>query len=379
MRMRDFFHKVEVKILKNEVLIDWISFTVKCTSQEDFKLNKIMELQKKLFLDFVEVPMHRNGRYAYSNAIDYSNSVTILYNDISDKDFTSSESSLDRYLKMGIHIEATGNGCRMIEQHLKQRNMSLRDYLLYLKTQGVNFSRIDIAYDDYAQMLDFDVIEDKMRNDLVVSQLRNKQQVDGYAKIESLNTLRKSKTLYFANRSSRAFIRFYDKLSEQLSKNNVVDENIESWQRYEIVLKKEKANDFVERYEKCEDLGRLYLQIIGGLIRFIDDTHENKSRCETSQFWKDFIANEEAIKLATREVDTDIFGMIDWLDRAVMNNLIVLLAIAENENIDLVGKLAKSGRMLNAKQENMLNEYFRKDEEHRRKVIERIEKIFKKI
>ena len=62
-----------------------------------------------------------------------------------------------------------------------------------------------------------------------------------------------------------------------------------------------------------------------------------------------------------------------------MNNLIVLLAIAENENIDLVGKLAKSGRMLNAKQENMLNEYFRKDEEHRRKVIERIEKIFKKI
>lgn len=378
--MRDFFHKDRGENLKNEVSIDWLSFTLKCTSQEDFKLNKIMELQKKLFLDFVEVPMHKNGRYAYSNAIDYRSSVTILYNDISDKDFTSSESSLDRYLKMGIHIEASGNGCRMIEQHLKERNMSFRDYLLYLKTQGVNFSRIDIAYDDYAQMLDFDVIEDKMRNNLVVSQLRNKQQVDGYAKIESLNTLHKSKTLYFGSRgSSGVLIRFYDKLAEQLSKNNAVDENIKSWQRYEIVLKKEKANDFVTRYENCEDLGRLYLQIISGLIRFVDDTDENKSRCETSQFWKDFIANEEAIKLATRDVDTDIFGMIDWLDRAVMNNLIVLLAIAENENIDLVGKLAESGRMLNAKQENMLNEYFRKDEEHRRKVIERIEKIFKKI
>lgn len=118
--MREFFHKDRGENLKNEVSIDWLSFTVKCTSQEDFKLNKIMELQKKLFLDFIEIPTHKNGRYAYSDAIDYGSSVTILYNDISDKDFTSSESSLDRYLKMGIHIEASGNGCRMIEQHLKE-------------------------------------------------------------------------------------------------------------------------------------------------------------------------------------------------------------------------------------------------------------------
>ena len=55
-QMRDFFHKDWGEILKNEVSIDWISFTVKCTSQEDFKLNKIMELQRKLFLDFVEIP-----------------------------------------------------------------------------------------------------------------------------------------------------------------------------------------------------------------------------------------------------------------------------------------------------------------------------------
>lgn len=365
--------------MMNEVAIDWLSYTIKCTDQSDFSMYNIERLQKDLFLDVDVIPTQKNGRYAYSSAIDYSNSITILYNDIAAREFTDAETSLDRYLKMGIHVEISGNGCRMLETHLKQHGMNMREYILFLKEYGVNFSRIDVAYDDYNHLLDFDVIESKMRNDQVVTRLRNKQQVEGYSKIENLSSSNsKGVTYYFGNRSSEAFVRFYDKKIEQISKGNPVSDDIETWQRYEVVLKREKANDFVNKYEACEDLSRLYMQIIGGLIRFIDDTDVNKARCKTSLFWEQFTSNETPVKLASKEMDSDLSTVIEWFDKAVANSLIVLLAIAESEGIDFVSELANSGRQLSAKQQNLLNEFMLSDSEYREKIVSEMNKIFQK-
>ena len=363
----------------NEVAIDWLSYTIKCTDQSDFSMYNIERLQKDLFLDVDVIPTQKNGRYAYSSAIDYSNSITILYNDIAAREFTDAETSLDRYLKMGIHVEISGTGCRMLETHLKQHGMNLREYILFLKEYGVNFSRIDVAYDDYNHLLDFDVIESKMRNDQVVTRLRNKQQVEGYSKIENLSSSNsKGVTYYFGNRSSAAFVRFYDKKIEQISKGNPVPDDIETWQRYEVVLKREKANDFVSKYETCEDLSKLYMQVIGGLIRFIDETDTNKARCKTSLFWERFTSNETPVKLASKEMDSDLSTVIEWFDKAVANSLIVLLAIAESEGIDFVSELANSGRQLSAKQQNLLNEFMFADSEYREKIVSEMNKIFQK-
>lgn len=365
--------------MMNEVAIDWLSYTIKCTDQSDFSMYNIERLQKDLFLDVDVIPTQKNGRYAYSSAIDYSNSITILYNDIAAREFTDAETSLDRYLKMGIHVEISGNGCRMLETHLKQHGMDMRGYILFLKEYGVNFSRIDVAYDDYNRLLDFDVIESKMRNDQVVTRLRNKQQVEGYSKIENLSSSNaKGVTYYFGKRFSDAFIRFYDKKTEQLSKGNPVSDDIETWQRYEVVLKREKANDFVSKYETCEDLSKLYMQVIGGLVRFIDDTDTNKARCKTSLFWERFTNNETPVKLVSKEMNSDLLSVIEWFDKAVANSLIVLLAIAESEGIDFVTELANSGRQLSAKQQNLLNEFALADSERKEKIVSEMNKIFQK-
>ncbi len=42
------------------------------------------------------------------------------------------------------------------------------DYLIKLADYGEFFS-IDLAYDDFNKLLDFEIIEDKMRNGLVIS------------------------------------------------------------------------------------------------------------------------------------------------------------------------------------------------------------------
>ncbi len=52
---------------------------------------------------------------------------------------------------------------------------------------------------------------------------------------------------------------FTIKRVEQLAKKKTAaDENIKSWKRYEVVLKKEKAWKILENHKTYEDLGRLY-------------------------------------------------------------------------------------------------------------------------
>lgn len=363
--------------MQNEVSVDWLSFTVKCAQKEDLSVFNIQKVQHDLMLNLDMLPVIKNGKYSYSTAVEYSGYLTILYNDISMREFESTDPGLNRYLDMGIHFEMSGTGCRKLAERLSERGMSVRDYLLFLSDYGVKFSRIDIAYDDYNKMLDFELLEQKMKQGLVITQMRSSKHLDGYTKIESLGNEgnQKGVSLYFGNRASRAFIRFYDKKVEQLSKKKAVAEDIESWQRYEVVLKKEKAEDFVEKYKTCEDLGKLYKQIIGGLVRFIDDTDSNKSRCETSKFWKDFLGDETPLKLATKQADSDLFSVLEWFDKSVLNSLIVLLVVAESEGIDFIGELAGSKRQLNIKQQNMINEFLVSGDEYKQTIIKKIKEI----
>lgn len=362
--------------MQNEISIDWLSFTIPLLNQDDLSLGNIERIKHELLLNSEIQPMIKNGRYSYTSAIEYSEYYTILYNDVRGRNFEKGDPSLERFLKMGIHFEFSGNGCKRLVERLKESSMDIREYLLFLSQYGVKFARIDIAYDDYNKLLDFDVMEQKMKDGLVITKMRSAKHVEGYTKIESLGNegKRKGVTLYFGNRSSRAFGRFYDKLAEQLDKRKEVDADIETWQRYELVLKKEKATDFVEKYKECPDLGKLYKQIMGGLIRFIDDTDINKTRCETSQFWKEFLSDEIPVVLSSKKSDSDLLSVIEWFDKSVLNSLIVLLTIAEYENIDFFELLVNSKRTLNIRQQNMINEYLTMDEEYRKMIVDKIKK-----
>ena len=366
--------------MQNEITIDWLSFTIPLLNPDDLSLGNIERIKYELLLNSEIQPMIKNGRYSYTSAIEYSDYYTILYNDIRGRDFEKGDPSLERFLKMGIHFEFSGNGCKRLVERLKESSMDIREYLLFLSQYGVKFSRIDIAYDDFNRLLDFGVMEQKMKDGLVITKMRSSKQVEGYTKIESLGNegKRKGVTLYFGNRGSSAFIRFYDKLAEQLDKKKPVDVDIETWQRYELVLKKEKATDFVEKYKDCPDLGKLYKKIMGGLIRFIDDTDTNKSRCETSQFWKEFLSDEIPVVLSSKKSVPDLLSVIEWFDKSVLNSLIVLLTIAEYEDIDFLELLANSKRTLNIRQQNMINEYLTMDEEYRKTVVEKLKKSLQK-
>ena len=153
--------------------------------------------------------------------------------------------------------------------------------------------------DDFIGLLDFDLMEEKIKKGEVISlsRTRNIEASLDFKKAEKLdnNGKSKGKTIYFGNRNSLMMIRFYDKRENNRQK---IFCPFEFWQRYEIVLKREKAIDFVEKLRSGENFSDLYLKVMSGLIRFIEPSDDkNKARWKTSPFWDDFIKGSEPIKL----------------------------------------------------------------------------------
>ncbi len=102
----------------------------------------------------------------HSTAVGYSGYLwTILFNDISAREFESTDPAWIDIPDMGIHFEMSGTGCRKLTERLSSEKAWAQETIwLFLSDYGVNSSRIDIAYDDYNEMLDFEIFGRKKWN-----------------------------------------------------------------------------------------------------------------------------------------------------------------------------------------------------------------------
>ncbi len=147
-------------------------------------------------------------------------------------------------------------------------------------------------------MLDFEILKKNETRLEVVTQMRSSKHLEGYTKIESSGNEVESKGVSFVLRkqSLMAFIRFtVAKELEQLAKKNGSMKISRVGKGNEVVLKIVRGG-FVRKTIKLAKTWEDYTKIIGGLVRFIDDTDLNKSRCETRNFWKDFLDDEAPLK-----------------------------------------------------------------------------------
>ena len=272
--------------MENSYLFDWLSFTVPVRNFNDLTVRSVRSFLKELGLDF-NFDTREKGAYGYSSSLSYANAINVLYNDL-ERLVTNNEARLKQALDMGIHIEMTGQGCRYFEG---LENNDWIEFFNLLRSLGAKFKRLDIALDDYKKMIKFSTVKEKIRSGEVVSLSRKRDVIETkITQKEEFNNKGDSKglTVYFGTRASNIYIRFYDKKKEQEGKGIKVD--VSSWQRYEIVLRNEKATDFIERFCEGETFDTLYLGVLSGAIRFIDKgTDSNKARWETSPFWIDFL------------------------------------------------------------------------------------------
>ena len=212
---------MDTKTNENSYLIDWLSFTIQ-TDINGVGKKAVREFLEQMNLSDLPFTENETGRHGYNRSLSLQNYINVYYNEVKFNDYDDNNADkLDRIIKMGVHFEFTGQGCRILEQ---DRDWS--DWFDLLNGLNSRYSRIDIALDDFIGLLDFDLMEEKIKKGEVISlsRTRNIEASLDFKKAEKLdnNGKSKGKTIYFGNRNSLMMIRFYDKKREQQAKKNLL-------------------------------------------------------------------------------------------------------------------------------------------------------------
>ena len=127
-------------------------------------------------------------------------------------------------------------------------------------------------------------------------------------------------------------LRVYEKNYERQQKGYEVDADI--WNRWELVLKHEKANDFVaELLDNGYSFGGLFKGVLADLIRFVEPSNDsNKRRWEHSSWWVDFLEGVEPIQLRGKEYQPSLAKTLSWVERSTITSLKGLSVIADKGN-----------------------------------------------
>lgn len=310
------------------VIIDWLEFTVMDTT-----LKSAIEVLNLNFSNFT--PLSK-GRFGYHNQLKWQDGSIFLM-------FTTPEKEIKENSKIksetGVHVMITGQGCRHYSA-----NHDLIELIRTLSSMNhVNFSRIDLAIDDY---------ESKIIN---YSRI-NKAALAGnftsrWSKWDEINSRQTAtgnflgRTMYFGSQASDLFCRIYDKsLERKINAKQEFDNIPPKWTRLELVYRKDRAKKLVEHLiDGQKSLGHVLRGTLRQYLRFIlPSTDRNKARWPTAPWWEKLLANVEKLQLTITKESKSIEQMTAWVDRQVAPTMAAILK-AQDGDMDWLRKIIVEG------------------------------------
>lgn len=205
-------------------------------------------------------------------------------------------------------LQLSGEACTQLKIILDRKGSSWSDFFKSLfNYTHIEILRLDVALDDRNKIPYFKISQliSKAKKALYWSNNRE------YLVHESKYKLTTGKTLNFGARTSNLMIRIYDKAIEQAKMKGVDITEYGSWNRVEIELKKELADDMARRIAYDDET--LENQIRGVLreeLRFYTDETKQK----VPRFWDRFLLKALPIKLDRKYDSTTMESTINWLD-----------------------------------------------------------------
>ena len=314
--------------------IDWLSWTLTTTQSVDDAI-LMMGFDAK---DFKAQPQGLNG---YSSQLRHvSHSISIQYN--------GNEN-------MGVHVDVSGSAVHALLTQFYESNLVdtvfgsvgfetdsfestvLREFMKCIKEYG-HITRLDLAVDDIGtNYYSLPELHDLFAADLYVSRFRSWKEVREYGKYSG-------HTIYFGSRTSSIMLRIYDKQAEQNKKLLFSDmPPLEyTWVRWELELKRERAQQVLELILKGEDIAYLTMGILANYLRMINDDNERKCRCTVSEKWESFINNIGRISLYCSKQEKTIDETRKWLIKQVAPSLAKVVE-ADGGVIDFLHFLIQNG------------------------------------
>lgn len=324
--------------MKCQVLIDWLTFSIKNIQNPAEVITKYLGLDPALFQ---EAPYGLNG---YMRMLQFSN-ISVMYDPRENQYFRD----------MGVCVNMSGNGCRTFETMSKLTFEGAKDrqgmdsvafpvlFQLLAATEDANISRIDIACDDREGYLCMDDIVRAVQENTINSRLMKRTLYMGYN-----GEGRSGTTVYIGAPSSDFRVRIYDKALESGETGH--------WVRVELVMRGKHANAFGAQLTNAENVGKLAAQVINDKFAFIEKDDSNISRCTVCSWWVRFVDELESVRLVARcVVQHSVEQIHNWVEAQVGPSLAILLRTMGFGSLFSLAK--ESCVRLSDKQKSLIKDY----------------------
>lgn len=251
---------MNANINENVVLYDWFSFTTKKHTPEEVIAS----------LGLSHCPWtETKGARGYRDRL-YFGSISVHYNGRED---------------MGVWCEMSGQGCRNFEDLTTLPN-KWDDLFVFVHSNSLHITRLDVAYDDHTGILDIETIKQDTAAHRWIGLVRQAEithSLDNGNKPEGVSII-------FGSPQSKVRIRIYDKAAERGYTDG------RHWIRIELQLRDGRAEEFSKI---PMDIGEAFSGVLLNYLRFVvpDETDENKSRWETAPYWYALIGDVSRIKI----------------------------------------------------------------------------------
>lgn len=332
---------------KLSVIIDWLEFTAL-----DAQLPDVMRL---LGLKIEDFSMLSKGRFGYHNQAKWKNgNIFLMFTAIEEKDDLL---DIKVNLKSGIHVMITGQGCR---QYAVNGDLIMLIRKLHLH-ERVNFSRIDIALDDYKSKV---VSYDRIHDEALAGHFTSR-----WSKWDEITSRRSSdntylgRTMYFGSQASDLFCRVYDKTLERIANSDDDKKTIpDAWTRLEVVYRKDRAKKLVEYLMQGQPLGQVLRGTLAQYMRFLVPARDkNKARWPSAPWWDLLLADVDKLTLTVKKEAKTIDEMVEWVDRQIAPTMAAILTAQGGDLAWLRSILASGSQRLSQKHKDAINQYLRED------------------
>lgn len=272
----------------NKIIVDWLQFTL----LRDDGLEIVFRILRLNPADFEKLD---KGGLGYKDQL-INNNVRIYFNGS---------------LGMGINTSISGKGCRYMES----QGIDLWSLVFRLSRSGrINITRLDLALDTDIKLID------RLRKNIDSKRYISKSRSISYI-CKSGKESTRTETIYIGSRSSDLMIRIYDKAVEQGT------EEID-WERWEIVLKKEKIIEAIPLLKK--GISQTFRNILYTYFRPLKKIESNKSRSKVESWYLKFLGKVEKISLYRDPMQKSIEDKWNWVEKQVAPTLSLLALAFDN-------------------------------------------------
>ncbi len=332
--------------------IDWLTLTLKpeenATYSEFKTIGDMCPLEAWIF-NFLKLYKLKKEFHFKSGSVQHYNFM-YTYNGIS-----IAFANAFNFAQQGLMIRFSAEGIAFYEKYRKEYEKDwnfislIRDFFsLGIYGFKCRCTRIDLAFDDISyddnRLISLDRISRAVKHGEAVTLFRRVPEWDKNEFIHETTHIKErnskgellGETIEFGNRKSAVFLRFYDKLKEQLKLKREVNEKIKHWVRMEFEFKNNRAMAVCDSLIMLNsvEFGKYISQVINGYLRFVvpkgDRSHY--CRCNSRKWWRDIVGTVSKARLVNNEAIKNRYkSSMRWLERTVYPTL---WAILHCKNVD---------------------------------------------